>query len=341
VTLGAAARHRADWFRPLRSPTRTAVGPTGSYARRMTPGRRPNGRLPIAMVGLGDIARKAYLPVLGERSDVELHLCTRDTKTLAGVADAYRVEHRHQNLDDLIGADIAAAFVHVATSAHAEVVARLLHAGVHVYVDKPLANNLGDCVKLVELAKTKQRSLMVGFNRRYAPAYCDAAALIPQLVFLQKNRVSLPDSPRRVVFDDFIHVVDTLRFLAPHAELADVRAQTSNGQLESVVVVLAGAEVTAIGSMNRIGGHTQEILEVQAPGVRRVVHDIAMIDDYRDDRHAVVRRGDWTPVHQQRGFDAICQRFIDAVASGEALDADDALRTHDLCERIVAVAERT
>lgn len=293
------------------------------------------------MVGLGDIARKAYLPALGSRSDIELHLCTRNTKTLADVADAYRVEHRHENLDDLIAAGIEAAFVHVATSAHSEVVAQLLNAGVHVYVDKPLTDDFGDCVKLVELANSKQRSLMVGFNRRYAPPYREAAGLSPHLVFLQKNRIDLPDLPRRVVFDDFIHVVDTLRFLVPEAELGDVRAKTGSGRLESVVVVLTGAEAAAIGAMNRVGGHTQEVLEVHGPGIHRVVHDIATVDDYRGDRHTVVRRGDWTPVHVQRGFEAICQRFIEAVVTGEVLHADDALRTHEFCERIVNEIERT
>jgi virulence factor len=305
----------------------------------MTPGRTPSGRLPVAMVGLGDIARKAYLPALAARSDIELHLCTRNTTTLADVAAAYRVEHRHKNLDDLVAAGVEAAFVHVATAAHADVVAQLLHAGVHVYVDKPLADDLGNCVKLIELATTTRRSLMVGFNRRYAPPYRELPALSPQLVFLQKNRVGLPDSPRRVVFDDFIHVIDTLRFLVPDAGLAEVRATAGAGRLESVVVVLAGAHATAVGSMNRLGGHTQEILEVQAPGVRRVVHDIATIDDYVGDRHTVVRRGDWTPVHVQRGFAAICQRFLDAVVAGEVLNADDALRTHELCEQIIMEIE--
>ena len=32
----------------------------------------------VLMVGIGDIAHKAYLPVLGTRDDIELHCCTRD-----------------------------------------------------------------------------------------------------------------------------------------------------------------------------------------------------------------------------------------------------------------------
>ncbi len=105
------------------------------------------------------------------------------------------------------------------------------------------------------------------------------------------------------------------------------------------MVQLVGAGVTAIGSMNRRGGHTQEVLDVHAAGARLVVHDIATVDEYRDDQHAVVRRGDWTSVQRQRGFDDICTRFITATRDGEVLDAGDALRTHEMCERIVQELE--
>lgn len=36
----------------------------------------------VAMIGLGDIAQKAYLPVLAQLPDVELILCTRNQHTL-------------------------------------------------------------------------------------------------------------------------------------------------------------------------------------------------------------------------------------------------------------------
>lgn len=41
----------------------------------------------IAMIGLGDIAQKAYLPVLAQWPDIELVLCTRNPKVL-GLSDA-------------------------------------------------------------------------------------------------------------------------------------------------------------------------------------------------------------------------------------------------------------
>ncbi len=42
---------------------------------------------------------------------------------------------------------------------------------VSACVDKPLAENLRDAERLVELAARKKLTLMVGFNRRFAPLY--------------------------------------------------------------------------------------------------------------------------------------------------------------------------
>ena len=70
------------------------------------------------MIGLGDIAQKAYLPVLTARSDVELHLLTRDPAKLDRIGDAYRIPHRYTEIDVLLDAGVEAAFVHAATSAH-------------------------------------------------------------------------------------------------------------------------------------------------------------------------------------------------------------------------------
>ena len=98
-----------------------------------------SGPLRIGVIGLGDIAQKAYLPVLAAQAGVELHLHTRTPATLAAVGATYRVPHRHDTLDALLAQGIDAAFVHAPTEHHLAITRRLLTAGVPAYVDKPLA----------------------------------------------------------------------------------------------------------------------------------------------------------------------------------------------------------
>ncbi|MEV8320833.1 Gfo/Idh/MocA family oxidoreductase [Streptomyces sp. NPDC059900] len=295
----------------------------------------------VGCIGLGDIAQKAYLPVLTALPGVELHLQTRTPATLARVAGVHHIpgERCHTDLDALLAQGIDAAFVHASTAAHPEIVTRLLEAGVATYVDKPLAYELADSQRLVRLAEERATSLAVGFNRRFAPGYAQCADHPRELILMQKNRVGLPEDVRTLVLDDFIHVVDTLRFLAPGPiEHVGVRARIQDGLMEHVVLQLAGDGFTALGMMNRLSGSTEEILEVSGQDTKRQVINLAEVVDHKG-QPSVRRRGDWVPVARQRGIEQVVLAFLDAVRAGKVLSARDALATHELCEQVVRAAQ--
>ncbi|NUT91900.1 MAG: Gfo/Idh/MocA family oxidoreductase [Saccharothrix sp.] len=290
--------------------------------------------MPVGVIGLGDIARKAYLPVVTALPGLDLHLMTRDRAKLDRIADAHRVTHRHTTLDGLLDAGVRAAFVHAPTERHFEIVTRLLEADVDVFVDKPLSYSLAESRALVDLARTRGRSLAVGFNRRFAPAYVDALALPRDLVVLQKDRHAGTGDVRTAVLDDFIHLVDTLRLFVPDADDVDVRGSVVDGELRHVVLRLAAPGRTGLAIMNRASGSGGELLQVSGGNRRRDVHNLTDVVDH--DGAPTARRGDdWTPVAKRRGMDDMCRHFLDAVRTGTRLDAGDALVTHELCERIV------
>jgi virulence factor len=291
--------------------------------------------LKIGVIGLGDIAQKGYLPVLAALPGLELHLHTRTPATLERIGDAYRLPHRHTSLDALLDQGLDAAFVHAPTEHHAEIGARLIEAGIPAYVDKPFGYDLASARRLVELADERRVTLMAGFNRRYAPGYTQCLEHPRDLILMQKNRVGLAEDPREAVFDDFVHVVDTLRFLVPgEVESVEVSARVRDGLLQHVVLHLSGDGFTAVGSMNRMSGSTEESLDVSGGDTRRQVLNLAEVVDHKG-QPTVRRRGDWVPVARQRGLEQITLAFLDAVRAGKLLDARDALRTHELCERIV------
>ena len=298
----------------------------------------------VGCIGLGDIAQKAYLPVLGSLPGVELHLQTRTPATLARVADGLHVpqDRRHTDLDALLAQGLDAAFVHAPTIVHPEIVTRLLEAGVPTYVDKPMAYELADSERLVRLAEERNVSLTVGFNRRYAPGYAQCVDHPRELILMQKNRIGLPEEPRAMILDDFIHIVDTLRFLVPGpVEDVTVRARVQDGLLHHLVLQLSGDGFTALGVMNRLSGSVEEILEVSGQDTKRQVLNLAEVVDHKG-QPTIRRRGDWVPVARQRGIEQAVLTFLDAVRAGKVLSARDALATHELCERVVrAVADRS
>ncbi|MEY9937386.1 virulence factor [Streptacidiphilus sp. MAP5-52] len=309
--------------------------------------------IPVGVVGLGDIAQKAYLPVLGALPGLDLRLMTRDRAKVERLGDAHRVasEHRFTDLGELIDSGIRAAFVHASTDQHVPIVERLLEADIDVYVDKPLDYTVEGARCLVELAERQGRSLMVGFNRRYAPGYVRAKEGPRDLIVLQKNRVGLAEGARTLVFDDFVHVVDTLRFLVPgEIEHVDVRARRRDGLVEHLVLTLGGDGFTALGIMNRVSGSTEEVLETSGGDAKCAVVNLAEVIDHDGGRNGggrngggqtVIRRGDWVPVARQRGIEQAVLAFLDAVRSGKVVDGRDALRTHELCEEIVRRIEGT
>nr|WP_241267232.1 Gfo/Idh/MocA family oxidoreductase [Streptomyces scabichelini] len=281
------------------------------------------------------------MPVLTTQPGVELHLHTRTPATLTRVADSLHIPdgRRHTDLSELLAQDLDAAFVHAPTQAHPEIVTRLLEAGVATYVDKPMAYELADSERLVRLAEERNTSLAVGFNRRYAPGYAQCADHPRELILMQKNRVGLPEHPRTMILDDFIHVVDTLRFLVPGpVDDVTVRARVEDGLLHHVALVLAGDGFTALGVMNRLSGSNEEILEVSGQDTKRQVVNLAEVIDHKG-QPTVRRRGDWVPVARQRGIEQVVLAFLDAVRAGKVLSARDALATHELCERVVRAVE--
>jgi predicted dehydrogenase len=297
----------------------------------------------VLIIGLGDIAGKAYLPVLTAMPELELHFVTRDPRRLAFLAQRYGPAGLHTDVADaLTSGAYDAAFVHAATAAHASLVELLLRSGVPVFVDKPLADSFDAAAGVVNVAQEQGKLLMVGFNRRYAPDYAALREQPRELLLMQKHRRAQPDEPRRTVFDDYIHVLDTLRFLAPGpVERTTIETTVREGLLQSVAVMLAGDGFHAIGTMHRASGMDEERLDVVGGGERRTVLNLSERVCARDGVEEHRRRGDWTPVGHQRGFEAMCGDFLQAVREGRATAADDILATHRLCEAVVADAERT
>ncbi|RDV16864.1 gfo/Idh/MocA family oxidoreductase [Pontibacter diazotrophicus] len=295
----------------------------------------------LGMIGLGDIAQKAYLPVLCSRADVELHLYTRDQEKLARIGQQYRYRHLHQSFESLLNSGIKGAFVHVATEAHYELVEQLLQHDIHVYVDKPITDSYDTTKMLVELAESKGLTLMTGFNRRYAPAYQKLKEVQePNMVIMQKNRLALPAAVRTFIFDDFIHVVDTLRYLFPYpVEQLIVSGRIEQELLHHVTVqFISTGGATAIGIMNRDSGTNEEKVEVMSASEKRVAYNVSDVVVHQGKDVTKLGSNDWEPTLHKRGFENIVNDFIQAVATGTppGITANDALTTHEICERIVA-----
>lgn len=273
----------------------------------------------IGMIGIGDIAQKAYLPILGTRQDIELSICSRNQQIVEQVGQLYRIERRFTTVQELVDSGIDAAFVHAATEAHPAIARELIQAGIHVCVDKPVAYTLQETEELVGMAQSRGVQLMVGFNRRFAPLYRQAHEEIPHpdTILLQKNRVQPLSDVRKTIFDDFIHVVDTLLFYLGEVEEITFRTKVVNGLLHSIVLQLANEQTTGIGMMNRHTGVNEEIVEVMGHEKKIEVHNLNQARFFTANQEQHRKFDDWAPVLYRRGFVEMIEHFIQCVHSGQ------------------------
>lgn len=295
--------------------------------------------LKIGIIGLGDIAQKAYLPVLSSK-ELEIHLFTRNQERLIRIGRQYRLSNLHYSLDSILERGINGAFVHTATESHESIIEQLLMHNIHVYVDKPITYDFASSKRLLDLAASRGLHLMVGFNRRYAPAYRELKQVKdPNMVIIQKNRHSLPGDIRTFVFDDFIHVIDTLRYLftLPLKEVL-VRGMKSNGLLIHVVVqLIAENGSTAIGIMNRDSGTIEEKVEVFSSEEKKTVVNMTNLSTLRQRTEISSGISDWESTLSKRGFENIIQDFLQILENNTdpQFSMQDALLTHEMCENVV------
>ncbi len=275
-------------------------------------------KLRIGVVGLGGIAQKAWLPVLGAASDWTLTGAWSPTREKAQpVCDTWRIPYAGSLTE--LAAQCDAVFVHTSTASHYAVVSELLNAGVNVCVDKPLADNLADAEKLVELAAKKKRTLMVGFNRRFAPLYQDLKSRLTTAasVRMDKHRTNSvgPHDLRFTLLDDYLHVVDTALWLGGG------NAQLTSGTLltnDDGEMVYAEHHFTASGlqittSMHRRAGSQREWVQAVTDGA---LYDVTDMRQWREEGgQGVIERpvAGWQTTLEQRGFAGCARHFIECV----------------------------
>ncbi len=299
-----------------------------------------NHKLRIALLGLGDIAKKAYLPILANHSQVEPVLCTRNTDTLSQLSAQYRIQHCYSNVGELIESRPDAVMVHSNTGTHYQFAKQCLEAGIPVFVDKPLSLYAHECEDLVQLAQDNGLLLYAGFNRRFAPLIRSLAQKAnPVQISWQKHRVNLPDEPREFVFNDFIHVLDGLRFLCP-GPIKDLQvfSRYVGHKLGAVEVRWQQGDSQLTASMNRISGITEECIEFYVAGEKTRLEGLDSGHYYHNGHSEQLGFGDWESTLHKRGFNAMLQDWINMLEQSKIPTShyQDILGTHTLCEQVVS-----
>jgi len=109
-----------------------------------------NKKINIAIVGLGFGAE--FIPIYQKHPLANMYaICQRDEDKLNEIGDAFGIENRYTDYDELLkDPNIDAVHINTPIQAHAEQSLKALRAGKHVACTVPMATTVDECRQLVE-----------------------------------------------------------------------------------------------------------------------------------------------------------------------------------------------
>ncbi len=303
----------------------------------------------ISFFGAGSFAQNFLLPRLGDGVErrcvvTATGLSARNTAEKFGFGSA-------ATDPDTVLADERTRAVFIATrhDTHADLAARALRAGKIVFVEKPLALTTEQLTHVrAAAAEAGHGRLMVGFNRRFAPAAVAARRALaersgPAIVHYRINAGALPrghwlydpEAGGGRILGEACHFVDLVTFLVEERVkrvfAAAIRSGDEQADQENVTITLelAGGSLATVQYVaNGDKGLPKEWLEVFSDGRVLQIDDFASVTLFHRQRRSRLRLEG-----KGRGYREEIDAFLAAVRAGEPLPVsdEDAFHVTEVC----------
>jgi predicted dehydrogenase len=135
-----------------------------------------------AVVGLGDIARKAVLPAFARaRENSRLAaVVSGDRAKAQATAQEYRAHAYHYDefRQCLERDDVDAVYIALPNSMHGDYAVDAARAGAHVLCEQPMAITADECRRMIRTCQTNRVKLMVAYRLHFEPAILKAIELV-------------------------------------------------------------------------------------------------------------------------------------------------------------------
>jgi predicted dehydrogenase/threonine dehydrogenase-like Zn-dependent dehydrogenase len=290
----------------------------------------------VSFIGLGNFASSHLLPAVRRATDATLEHVVTATPLKAETARR-RAGFRAAGTsaaDAIDDPQTEVVFIATRHDSHARYAELALRANKAVFVEKPLALNATELDRVATVIRATQGRLMVGFNRRFAPATRWA---LEQLGANSEARAGLrflcrvnagalphhhwlldPDTGGGRLLGEGCHFIDLACFVAGaapsriHASALDsphldAGHQSFRIEIEFTNGATAGIDYLAGGDASL----PKERIEIHRSGTSIV------IDDFRSASvHRAGRRRTKTWASRDKGHNAEVRAFLDAVRTG-------------------------
>ena len=297
------------------------------------------GEIGIGFIGAGSFAQGYLLPQLKKLKANLLAVSCKHPASAHSVAKRFRFREACGGHEEVLSReDLNTIFIATRHDLHAGLVEQAWRSRRHVFVEKPLCINRSELRQLQETADSMEEAplLMVGYNRRFAPAVVfvrdRVQAYSPLLMTVTVNAGPLPpdhwlldpDVGGGRVVGEFCHFIDLCEcFLGPIRDLTARGSPLAKGVPQDFSVIVQGERGMASISYTAQGSsrHPKERLEFFAG------EQVWVIDNYRRVLHAPSGRA---KSFKGKGHEQEIGAFLEGIRQGKApIPLDSILRGMD------------
>ncbi|QDP95359.1 Gfo/Idh/MocA family oxidoreductase [Microlunatus elymi] len=164
----------------------------------------------LGVIGLGEVAQVVHLPLLSALTELfEVHsACDVSPELVRTVGDRFAIPNRYASSSDLINAGgIDAVAVLSSDEYHAEAVIQAVKQGLHVLVEKPMCLSPREAEAIIDARDRSGCTVMVGYMRRFAPAFLEAKEMLASLGRVNFARVHDVIGRNQLIIDQTSYVV--------------------------------------------------------------------------------------------------------------------------------------
>jgi predicted dehydrogenase len=149
-------------------------------------------KVKVGLIGLGEVAQIIHLPILRALSNKFeiVALCDISPQLLSVLGEEYQVHNLYTDADELTKQnDLDLVMVLNSDEYHTDCVLSAIKNKKHVFVEKPVTLNLAEADAIIKARNEAGVQVMVGYMRRYAPAFTQAVEEVKKLEKINYVRV--------------------------------------------------------------------------------------------------------------------------------------------------------
>jgi predicted dehydrogenase len=264
-------------------------------------------KVKVGLIGLGEVAQIIHLPILDALSDqFEIAaLCDISPQLLNLMGKKYRVSRLYTNGTELTEqADLDAVLILNSDEYHAECAIAAAKNKKHVLIEKPMCLTMAEADAIIQARDEASVQVMVGYMRRFAPAFVQAVEEVKKLDKINYVRIRDLIGQNRLIIEQssFVHRFNDIpeEAIKDKAERAKNRVREAIGEVPQDLIgvyrLLCGLSSHDLSAMREMIGVPNRVKAAAQWNGGRFISAIFEYDDFC----ATFETG----VDDQRRFDA-------------------------------------